>query len=274
MLPTLFISHGAPNMALYDSPARRFMLELGARLPRPKAILSVSAHFMTAKPVVIADSHPEMIYDFGGFEPELYQKVYPAPGDPELAARVAEKLTAGGVETVLATGRGFDHGTWVPLSLIYPKADIPVVTLSIQPRLDPAHHFRVGQALQGLAAEGVLVMASGSITHNLGEVFDRRSGRMMAMDAPDTEWARSFTDWFADRMKTGAVADLIGYRSRAPHAVRAHPHDDHLLPLFVALGAAGAGATTEVIHSSGQFGSLMMDAYAFHPAAEGARQVA
>lgn len=274
MLPTLFISHGAPNVALYDSPARRFMESYGATLPKPKAILSVSAHFMTEAPVVIADEHPGMIYDFGGFERELYEKVYPAPGEPELARLVAERLISTGLEAHLAVDRGYDHGTWVPLSLIYPQADIPVVQLSIQPRLDPSHHFHVGQALQGLAAEGVLVMASGSITHNLGEVFDRKRGGLVPRDAPPAPWAVEFTEWFTARLEAGAVADLLDYRRLAPHAARSHPTDDHLLPIFVALGAAGEGLRTEHVHASGQYGSLMMDAYAFHPAAEDVRRVA
>ncbi|MQT11231.1 DODA-type extradiol aromatic ring-opening family dioxygenase [Segnochrobactrum spirostomi] len=267
MLPTVFVSHGSPNMALFESPARRFMKGLAATLPRPKAILSVSAHFTTAVPVVIADEKPEMIYDFGGFERELYEMVYPAPGSPVLAEKIGRQIAAAGFDARLGIDRGFDHGTWVPLSLIYPDADIPVVQLSIQPRQDAAYHYRLGQALQGLADEGILVMASGSLTHNLNEVFDRRRGGMRPLESANEPWAEEFSAWVADRLDQNAVDDLLAYRTKAPHAARNHPTDEHLLPLYVALGAAGAGASAERVHTSGQFGALMMDAYLFHPAA-------
>jgi 4,5-DOPA dioxygenase extradiol len=265
MLPTLFLSHGSPTIALDDSPARRFLLELGRSLPRPRAIVVASAHFTTADPVVVTDPQPGMIYDFGGFDPALYQMVYAAPGEPDLAMAVARRLQAAGLSPKVAAKRGYDHGTWIPLALMYPRADIPVVQLSIQPHRDPAHHLAVGRALAGLAAEEVLVVGSGSLTHNLGEVFDRRRGGLKPMDLPAEPWAVDFAEWFADRIAAGDVAALVDYRRRAPEAARNHPHDDHLLPLYVPLGAAGEGARAERAHTSGQFGSLMMDAYAWWP---------
>jgi 4,5-DOPA dioxygenase extradiol len=258
-LPVLFVSHGAPNMILYDSPARRFLAGLGETLPKPKAIVSVSAHFMANRPTVVADPAPGMIYDFGGFEPELYEMVYPAPGEPRLAAEVAERLAAAGLDPLIRAERGYDHGTWVPLKLIRPAADVPVVQLSVEPRRDPRHHWEIGRALADLRREGVLIVASGSLTHNLHEVFGANGLR--ALDAPSPAWVTGFADWIAEKIAAGDVEALLDYRRRAPDAVRNHPTDEHLLPLFVALGAGGA--TGLRIHESRNFAVLAMDAYRF-----------
>ena len=265
MLPTLFLSHGSPTIALDASPARQFLVEYGRTLPRPKAIVVASAHFETDAPVVVTDPAPGMIYDFGGFDQKLYQMVYPAPGEPDLAMDVANRLHAAGLGPMIAPERGYDHGTWIPLLLMYPEADIPVVQLSIQPHRDPAHHLAVGRALAGLAAEDVLVVGSGTMTHNLGAVFDRRRGGLRPLETPIEAWAEGFADWFAARTAENDVEALVDYRERAPDAVRNHPHDDHLLPFYVPLGAAGEGARPERIHASGQYGALMMDAYAWWP---------
>lgn len=257
--PALFVSHGAPNMILYDSPARRFLAGLGETLPKPKAIVSVSAHFMASRPTVVADPAPGMIYDFGGFEPELYEMVYPAPGEPQLAAEVAERLAAAGLDPAVKAERGYDHGTWVPLKLICPAADVPVVQLSVEPRLDPRHHYEVGRALADLRREGVLVLGSGSLTHNLHEVFGPTG--MRALDAPRPSWVGEFSDWIAEKVAARDVEALLDYRRRAPNAVRNHPTDEHLLPLFVALGAGGEEGVR--IHDSNNFAVLAMDAYSF-----------
>jgi 4,5-DOPA dioxygenase extradiol len=274
MLPTLFLSHGSPMIALQDSPARRFLVDYGATLPRPRAIVVASAHFETPMPVVSTDPAPEMIYDFGNFDPRLFEIVYPAPGAPNLAMAVAQRLQAAGLSPRVTPKRGYDHGTWIPLALMYPDADIPVVQVSIQPNADPAHHLAVGRALAGLAEENVLVIGSGSLTHNLGEVFDRRRGGFRPLEGPIDAWAVAFSDWFAEKIAGNDVAALVDYRRQAPEAVRNHPHDDHLLPLYVALGAAGEGARPDRIHTSGQHGSLMMDAYAWWPKAEPSRAAA
>lgn len=258
-IPPLFVSHGAPNMILYDSATRRFLDGLGDRLPRPRAIVSVSAHFMAARPAVVTDPAPEMIYDFGGFERELYRMTYPAPGDPELAERVVGLLDAAGLEPVRVPKRGYDHGTWVPLKLMYPAADIPVVQLSVQPRRDPRHHWEMGRALAPLTEEGVLVLASGSLTHNLHEAFSPNGG-FRAMDEKAPAWVADFADWIVEKIAANDVEALLDYRARAPFGGRNHPTDEHLLPLFVALGAGGLG---EVIHRETQFAVLAMDAYRF-----------
>ena len=257
-MPTLFVSHGAPNLVLHNSEAKQFLARFAADLPRPKAILVASAHFDTPVPAATADAHPETIYDFRGFEPELYRITYPAPGAPELAARATGLLADAGFAARPVTGHGYDHGTWVPLTLLYPEADIPVVQLSIQSRQGPEHHLKVGEALRPLAEEGVLIVGSGALTHNLHEFF--RGG--YTADAPAPDWVSGFGEWMRERIEAGAEDDLVHYRSRAPHGAANHPTEDHLLPLFVALGASGEGRGQRV-HTSHEYGVLMMDAYRF-----------
>jgi 4,5-DOPA dioxygenase extradiol len=191
-LPSLFLSHGSPNFILYDSDTRDFWRDIGVKLPRPSAILIMSAHFTTAQPAFEKGATPGMIYDFGGFEPELYQMTYPAPGAPALAEKAAGLVQAAGLAPVLSDGRGYDHGTWVPLKVIYPDADIPVATLSTQPNLGGAHHIALGQALAPLRDEGVLIVGSGGATHNLRAFFGGE-------DTPD--WARTFNEWLCERFR-------------------------------------------------------------------------
>ncbi len=257
--PTLFISHGAPNLVLHNTQAKLFLESYGKQLGRPKAILVASAHFETRAPVVSADAHPEMIYDFGGFEPELYQMVYPAPGAPDVAHRAVALLGAAGITATEVAHRGYDHGTWVPLKLLYPDADIPVVQVAIQTAAGAAHHIAMGKALAPLRDEGVLIIGSGSLTHNLGEFF--RGGYKADSAAP--EWVKDFATWVEERVTRGEIDEIAHYRQRAPFARENHPSEDHFLPLPFAFAAAGAGATGKRVHSSHEFGVLMMDAYAF-----------
>jgi 4,5-DOPA dioxygenase extradiol len=257
-LPSLFVSHGAPNLVLHNSEAKHFLEGFGARLPRPEAILVASAHFDTPQPAVTADEQPATVYDFRGFEPELYQLTYPAAGAPDLAQEVAALLGKAGLPARPLSGHGFDHGTWVPLSLMYPKADIPVVQVSIQSQLGPEHHVRLGEALAPLADRGVLVIGSGALTHNLHEFFQGR----YAADAPAPAWVSEFGDWMCSHLEGGDEDDVIHYRDRAPNGARNHPTEDHILPLFVAMGAAGH-APGRRVHTSQEYGVLMMDAYQF-----------
>jgi 4,5-DOPA dioxygenase extradiol len=258
-LPTIFLSHGSPMLALQDSPARRFMQELGQSLPRPKAILVASAHWESAGgPAVSLAPHPATIHDFGGFPRALFEIEYPAPGAPEVAERAAGLLEAAGLAAGRSAQRGLDHGAWVPLSLMYPAADIPVAQVSIVHGASPAEHLRLGQALAMLRSEGVLVIASGSITHNLYEF------RGQGVDAPVPHWVSDFEAWMKDRLQDNDRAALLDYRRTAPFAAENHPTDEHLLPLYVAMGAAGADARATLLHSSFEHGVLAMDAYAFH----------
>lgn len=258
---SLFISHGAPDLVLHDTAAKRFLATAATTTGRPKGIVMASAHFETDRPTVVFDEAPEMIYDFGGFDPKLREIVYPAPGSAALAARVSRLLDDAHLTHDRLEKRGFDHGVWVPLSLIYPDAAIPVVQISVQPARDAAHHFDVGRALMSLADDDVLVIGSGALTHNLGALFSQ-NGILHRRDSDEVEWARAFADWVADKVAEGDVDNLVAYRQNAPFAVENHPTEEHLLPLFVALGAAG-GREGERLHRSTEFAILAMDAFAF-----------
>ncbi|CAB3762733.1 DODA-type extradiol aromatic ring-opening family dioxygenase [Paraburkholderia solisilvae] len=231
-LPSLFLSHGAPTLPIDPSLPSAEFASLSARLPRPKAILMLSAHWMTAQPVASTADKPDTIHDFYGFPRQLYEIRYPAPGAPDVARRAADLLGAAGIASS-SEPHGLDHGAWVPMLLMFPDADVPVAQLSIQPRMDPAHHFRVGRALRALRDDGVMVIGSGQITHNLREADF--SARPEDADPRVTE----FTDWFEARLAARDLDALFDYRRVAPHAVSMHPTDEHLLPVFAALGAAG-----------------------------------
>jgi 4,5-DOPA dioxygenase extradiol len=230
-LPSLFLSHGAPTLPIDPTLPSGEFATLSADLPRPKAILMLSAHWMTAEPVASSATAPETIHDFYGFPRQLYEIRYPAPGAPELAQHAAELLDAQGIASSTQP-HGLDHGAWVPMLLMFPDADIPVAQLSIQPRRDPAHHYRVGRALRTLRDDGVMVIGSGQITHNLREA-DFSARREDADPRVD-----EFTDWFESRLAAHDIDALLDYRRLAPHAAFMHPTDEHLLPVYAALGAA------------------------------------
>lgn len=257
MLPTLFLSHGSPMMALEPSPARDFLAQLGATLERPAAILIASAHWETEHPELNAVAINDTIHDFYGFPPALHAMTYPAPGAAEIARRAADLLRDAGLAATLDRQRGLDHGAWVPLSLMYPMHDIPVLQLSLQSWLGPQHHLQLGHAIAALRAENVLVIGSGSFTHNLGRL--RRS----SPDAPPPADVVAFSDWMHDALIHHRTDDMLQYRSKAPYAALQHPTEEHLLPLFVALGAAGTEAEATRLHASTTYSTLRMDAYAF-----------
>ena len=255
-LPAVFVSHGAPTLAIEQNDTVEFLKRLGGRLGSPKAILCVSAHWNTDAPSVSGAERPGTIHDFGGFSDELYRLRYPAPGAPRLAARVRELLGGAGLSSTISPERGLDHGAWVPLRLIFPEANIPVAQLSVQPSLGTEHHLRLGRALAPLREEGVLILATGSATHNLSKI-----GRG---DVPPP-WAKEFDDWLFRKISDGALEELLDYRRRAPHAAVAHPTDEHLLPLFVAMGAGSVESAVQgrSLHRGWTWESLSMAAYGF-----------
>jgi len=255
-LPSLFLSHGAPTLPLTDTPARAFLSQFGRELPRPKAILVASAHWETERPAVNAVAWNETIHDFYGFPRALYELRYPAPGAPDLARDIAERLQAAGLACDIDTQRGLDHGAWVPLSLIYPAADIPVLQLSVQTHLGPEHHLRLGRALAPLRNEDVLIIGSGSFTHDLSEF------RGHGPNDPAPDWVNGFADWFDTALTEERFADLVNYRRLAPYATKNHPSEEHLLPLYVALGAGGESPHAQRLHASATYGILRMDVYA------------
>jgi 4,5-DOPA dioxygenase extradiol len=257
MFPALFLSHGSPMMALTDSPARDFLRGLGRELGRPSAILVASAHWETRAPALNSVARNATIHDFYGFPAALFAMRYEPPGAPEVARKTAALLAGAGLSSAIDFERGLDHGTWVPLTLMYPAADIPVLQVSIQPELDPAHHIRLGRALAPLRDDNVLIIGSGSFTHNL------RLLRRDAVDGPQPPDVMAFGDWFDTAITEGRTEDLLAYRTRAPYAERQHPTDEHLLPLYVALGAGGETTVAERLHSSAMYSALRMDAYSF-----------
>jgi 4,5-DOPA dioxygenase extradiol len=254
-IPSVFVSHGAPTLALEESVHTEFLRALGRALGTPRAILAVSAHWDTPGFAVSGAERPRTIHDFGGFAPELYELRYPAPGAPRLADRAAALLAAEGIASDVSPTRGLDHGAWVPLRHMYPDADVPVAQLSVSSGLGPAAHVALGRALAPLRDEGVLVLGSGGAVHNLGRI-DFRGGQT----AP---WAAAFDAWIAERLIDGNTDELARYRSLAPGATTAHPTEEHLVPVFVALGAGGEGARGEILHRGFTFGNLSMAAYAF-----------
>jgi len=257
-MPSVFISHGAPTLAIEDAPARRFLCGFGASLPRPRAIVVVSAHWETASVCVTGAARHDVIHDFFGFDEALYRLRYPAPGAPELADDIVARVRAGGMEAARDDARGLDHGAWVPLMLMFPDHDVPVVQVSICPAQSAGFHWQLGAALAPLRENGILVLGSGALTHNLGEFRDLRR-EPSTMRTPD--YARAFADWVAATLARGDDEALIGWRERAPHAARAHPSDDHFLPLHVAAGAAGRGFHGRRVHAGFMFGVIGMDNY-------------
>ncbi len=255
-LPSLFLSHGSPMHALEPGAVRAVWEAIARALPRPKGILIASAHWETDLPSLTATTRPATIHDFYGFPKPLYQIQYPAPGAPELAARAAELLEQKGLKAAIESERGLDHGAWSPLLYMYPKADVPVVQVSLQTPRGPRHHLEVGRALAPLTAEGILIIGSGHMTHNLRE---RSNGAPAA-------YAREFQAWVKEKIAARDLEALANYRSLNPHGARAHPTDEHFLPLYVALGAAGSGYRAERLHDGIEMGALAMDAYRFDPA--------
>ena len=254
MLPSLFISHGSPMLALEPGDSGPALALLAAQLPRPKAIVIVSAHWESNELLVSANPQPRTWHDFGGFPPALYEVQYPAPGDPQLAAQVAGMLDAVHLPARLDNQRLSDHGVWVPLSLMHPEADIPVVQVSLPSRQGPALQTQVGRALASLRQQDVLLIGSGSITHNLRDL-DWNAG-------PESiePWAKAFRDWIVEKLAANDEAALHDYRRQAPNAVRSHPSDEHLLPLYF---ARGAGGQFSVAHQGFTMGTLGMDIYRF-----------
>ena len=255
--PSLFVSHGSPMMALEDSRARRFLIGLGDDIRRPDAIIIASAHWEPPHLAFTTAERLPTIHDFGGFPQALFDCRYEPPGAPAAISRAAGLLKDVGMDVYADPVRGVDHGAWVPLMLMYSGGNIPVAQISIETPLGAAHQLDIGAALAPLRDEGILVIGSGNITHNLREM------NRAEPDGEGHDWVVEFADWVADALVYGPVSDLIDWENTAPHARRSHPSDEHFLPLFTALGAGGPDASVERIHSSYSYGSLAMDIYSF-----------
>lgn len=252
LAPTLFISHGSPMFALEPGRIGPRLGRIGRALDGLRAILVVSPHWQTHGLRVGGSPMPPILHDFGGFPAPLYALRYPAPGDPALAIEVQRMLSDAGRDAGIDAQRGLDHGAWVPLLHLRPEADLPVLQVSMPHDLDAAGALALGRALAPLREDGVLVVGSGSLTHNLGEFRQR---------IEDSGYAAAFAHWVADAVARGDTAALVDYRARAPHALRAHPTEEHFLPLLVAMGAARPGEGVRRFDGGMAYGTLSMDAF-------------
>jgi len=264
-LPSIFVSHGSPMIALEPGAAGAYLGRLGRGIDRtfgkPGAIVVVSAHTAAREPVLLAGARHHAVYDFGGFDPKLSTLRYDAPGAPDLAPRVAQLLQAAGLPVHVTDDTGLDHGIWTALRYLWPDADVPVLPLAFVPTRPPAEQFRLGEALAPLRAQGVLVLGTGSITHNLRRVF--AGGLRASAEQPEIPESAAFRRWMAERSAALDWDALFDYRRRAPHAADMHPTDEHLLPWYVAAGAGGREHAPLRLHDSVTHGSLGMDVYAF-----------
>ena len=266
-LAPLFLSHGSPMTALEPGEVGPFWQRLGPAMTRasqrPAAIIAISAHSLAREPVLMAAARHATVHDFSGFPPALYQLHYNAPGAPALAQTAAGLIRSAGLPVQVQPEGGLDHGIWAPLRFIWPHADIPVLPLAFPPDWSPARLMALGRALAPLTRQGVLVYGTGSITHNLRLLF---GAAMPALDAPEITESAAFRSWFAERTQAGDTDALLDYRRQAPFAALMHPSDEHLLPFYVALGAAevpSGGPLGLRIHDSLTYGCLGMDGYAF-----------
>ncbi len=267
-LPTYFLSHGGgpwPFMkqqtgSTYDKLEASLADIVGQLGVRPKAVLVVTAHWEAAQFTLSSSAAPPMIYDFGGFPPQTYQISYPAPGSPALAERARALITASGHAAVLDAQRGYDHGTYSMLAPIYPAADMPVVQLSLRQGLDPRTHLEIGRALAPLRREGVLILGSGLSYHNLRQFGPAGGPASHAFDA----WLQQSLLACAPEERSARLIDW----EAAPAARLAHPREEHLLPLMVALGAAELEPASCVYHEDDFFGSLAVSSFRFGAGAQ------
>lgn len=257
-LPSLYVSHGAPLFAVEAGSTGPALRAWAQKQPQPSAIVVMSPHWMAPSPMVMSTPAPQTWHDFGGFPPELYTLQYPAPGHPALALEVQALLAGGGIEAGLDERRPFDHGAWVPLLHMYPEADVPVVQVALPTKAGPAQVYAIGRALRPLRERGVLLMGSGSMTHNLGEFFGG--------EREPAPYVIEFRRWVEEKITQGDTAALLDYRRQAPHAQRAHPSEDHFLPLFFALGAAADDARPDYLSREVMYSMLAMDAMAMEVA--------
>jgi 4,5-DOPA dioxygenase extradiol len=250
--PVLFVGHGSPEHGVRDTPYSRAFTALGQQLDRPRAVLVISAHWETRARATTADPHPATIHDFGGFPEDFYHVDYPAPGDPALAADVARR-----VDGTPVTGRGLDHGVWCVLRWVFQEADVPVVQLSLDRTLDAAGHLAMGRRLAALRDEGVLIVGSGNLTHDLRDAFGRlRSG---ATETPP--WAARFDAHVASLLQEGDLDGLVRASSH-PDFAHAHPSLEHWWPILYAAGA-GEGSTVDFPITGFDAGSLSMRSVRF-----------
>jgi 4,5-DOPA dioxygenase extradiol len=257
MLPSFFIAHGAPLIAIENNEYTQFLGQLGQSLPRPKAVVLFSAHWESHSQKVSEVAQYDTIYDFGGFDPALYKIQYPVQGNGQISQEIKDLFTANGVPFAVETKRGLDHGAWVVLRLLYPNADIPVIAMSVNPNLSPEEQYKIGKSLSALRASDILIIGSGGTVHNLRAVKWAATG----VDP----WAQEFDDWLAHNLNNWDIDSLFKYESLAPHAEFAVPPNgkEHFIPLFYALGAADDQQKATLLHRSYRYGNLSHSVWQF-----------
>ena len=260
-VPALFVSHGAPLFAMEAGSTGPALARWGQTLRKNfaslRGVVVMSPHWMAPTPRVMTSAQPATWHDFGGFPPALYALQYPAPGSPALAHEVIALLQSAGMAAQGDAERPFDHGAWVPMMHLLPQADVPVVQVALPVGAGPAEVYAMGAALRSLRSQGVLVVGSGSMTHNLREFFGG--------EREPAPYVLEFSRWIEDALARGDLKALLNYRSQAPHAARAHPTDDHFLPFFFALGAAGDDLRANYLSREVMYSMLAMDAFSLHP---------
>lgn len=259
MLPSLFVAHGAPLLAIENNEYTQFLHSLGTTLPKPKAIVLFSAHWESSTQKVSNVDKFETIYDFGGFPEALYRIKYPAKGNETVSKEIAELFTKQGVPFEVDTTRGLDHGAWVVLKMLYPSADIPVISMSVNPHLTPKEQYKIGKSLSQLREKGILIIASGGTVHNLGAL------RMGNDEGAIDQWALDFDEWLERHISNWDVESLFKYSSSAPASEFAVPPygNEHFIPLFYAMGAADHEKSARLLHCSYRYGNLSHSVWQF-----------
>jgi 4,5-DOPA dioxygenase extradiol len=260
MLPSFFIAHGAPLIAIENNEYTQFLNHLGNTLPRPKAIVLFSAHWESNSQKVSSVDEYKTIYDFGGFPEALYRIEYPAKGNEEIVKEITHMFTNQGVSFEVDTTRGLDHGAWVVLRLLYPNADIPVISMSINPELSPVEQYKIGKSLAGLREKDVLIIGSGGTVHNL-RVLNWAKDNTGEID----DWALHFDEWLARHLQNWDVESLFNYQTLATTANLAVPPNgnEHFVPIFYAMGAADDQKTATLLHRSYRYGNLSHSVWQF-----------
>ncbi|CAM3388164.1 class III extradiol ring-cleavage dioxygenase [Paenibacillus lupini] len=256
MMPSYFFAHGAPSIVLEDNEYTKILKQFKDHTPRPKAIVLFSAHWEESIQTVSAASTYETIYDFGGFQDELYQMTYPAQSDQSLVEQIQKLFTKHGIENVRNEERGLDHGAWAVLKLLYPDADIPVVALSVNRYLPNEQQYQIGKALAELREQDVLIIGSGGTVHNLRNLNWRSEG----ID----EWAEQFDNWIQTKLESWDTEALFNYRDLAPYAQEAVPTSEHFIPLLLAMGTGDANRNAKLLHRSYQYGNLGLSCWQFN----------
>lgn len=258
MMPSLFIAHGSPLLAIENNDYTKFLNQLGQNLPRPKAVILFSAHWESEVQQVSGVEQYSTIHDFGGFDPALYTIKYPAQGNVDIAKEIGDLFNKNGIAFENDITRGLDHGAWVVLRLLYPNADIPVIAMSVNRNLTPDEQYKIGKALSALRAKDILIIASGGTVHNLRALKWADNGEVDA-------WALEFEDWLAEKLKNWDLPSLFSYDALAPNAEIAVPSygNEHFIPIFYAMGAAHKHPKATLLHREFRYGNLSHSVWQF-----------